>query len=60
MTCKGCHSYEFHELDCELLDVSEHCPCSICLIKGMCYTACDEYQTYYEVSLNKDMYYEAE
>ena len=54
--CKGCTSLRPHRLHkkkgyCSagvILQSSEtySCPCSICLVKTMCNTACEDFQTY--------------
>jgi len=51
--CKGCYYYSRSDRRplCKVIDtdyVSETliCPCSICLIKGVCEDACDDYNYY--------------
>jgi hypothetical protein len=46
--CKGCYSYGKN--DCFYIGRTEegtvNCPCMICLIKGVCYRACEEYEDF--------------
>ncbi len=46
--CKGCHVFMDHR--CSFTDPKyvDKCPCKICLIKGVCETACEEYIHYYD------------
>ena len=46
--CKGCLNYNIDNINCDLFEAPGICPCSICLIKGMCRNACVQYENYYE------------
>jgi len=45
--CKGCHIYMDHECFFTGIKDVDKCPCKICLIKGVCHIACEEYTKYY-------------
>lgn len=49
--CKGCSTYEFGLKFSSPCNVphkqnGHHCPCSTCLIKGICTEVCDELEYY--------------
>lgn len=41
--CKGCNLYKLCHASYILKRNIEECPCSICLIKMMCYRSCDRF-----------------
>lgn len=46
--CKGCSSYGYIE-ECLFASMANDiCPCSTCLIKGICNTTCNEFDEYCE------------
>jgi len=44
--CKGCKTYNINGQKCyyKIYYKSIDCPCSTCLIKGICDTPCEEFQ----------------
>jgi hypothetical protein len=50
--CKGCYTYTNAYSTCpsRLRNRSDGCPCRICLIKGVCGTFCEEYESFFYVS----------
>ncbi len=49
--CKGCKSYwniYKNELNCSVDPIKDNkqCPCTVCLIKGMCRESCEEFREY--------------
>ncbi len=44
--CKGCLSYDLDNDDCSMIEVGGICPCSVCLIKGICTDPCIEFAKY--------------
>lgn len=46
--CKGCRTFMSAYVKCSsmLANKGSECPCKICLIKGVCNTACEEYETF--------------
>jgi hypothetical protein len=43
--CKGCKTYNLNHNKCyyQIYNKSVKCPCSTCLIKGICDTPCEEF-----------------
>lgn len=51
--CQGCKSYSDRELrgtclawNTPKLSNTTKCPCTVCLVKGVCIKACKEYKVY--------------
>lgn len=47
--CRGCHVHMTHTCSFTRAEDIDKCPCKMCLIKGVCNTACEEYEHYYDV-----------
>ncbi len=47
--CEGCKSYL--EETCTIADKFPDCPCTVCLIKGVCALGCEAYDTYWQIKL---------
>jgi hypothetical protein len=55
-TCEGCNLYEICCKDNRIPKFDNtQCPCSKCLIKMMCASACDEYR-HFRLSVKRPIY----
>ena len=62
-SCEGCRTYVNSKGNiplCDLNPIKEGaiCPCTSCLIKGMCNTICDLFAIYQHLERYKEMNYE--
>jgi len=58
--CNGCKSYKGYKGKCFLVPYyfneqgnKLECPCSTCLVKGICEKPCDEFNLYIDNTYNK-------
>jgi len=61
--CKGCAEFknETEEYICYFARANQYqniCPCSLCLVKTMCNTACEAYKTFEEDMQKRELIYE--
>ncbi len=56
--CKGCYTHMSLDASCPttLVENADTCPCRICLIKGVCGRACDEYEKF-SIMYNKTQFH---
>lgn len=61
--CEGCAEYEVeaNSQNCSFAILNKYrniCPCSFCLIKSMCNTACEAYKIFEEDMQKRGLIYE--
>jgi len=44
--CRGCKLFKKCDIKFYLNDIELHCPCSVCLVKGICNRDCKDFQLF--------------